>query len=485
MGEWATPTVMEKPFSDIAKIVPEPVEIHHPDQRSERRVLSIIPRGSYMMWGWSFLGLLGAVVFLVRVPRSCAEVPGCKDSMNDPGHDVGIGVSPQSRLAAIAVLLGKEVGCLVLAIRERWDGTSLATSGQDPVLPLALMCAVLAVLGATEVGFMLGHVWAHAVPPLVGESWRPVWFLRYCEWFINVPLLLCLTGYCALGRPFSEVVPPILVTEGYMYAAWMALVSNVYGLRIFLVILSFAGYAQATFKMFSWCHAFWHNSPSDMPRRILRMAVTIGLAIVFGMYGVLYLASLFGWISFKLESEIYAIFGFNTKLVATLTLASLRSSERRFATYINLHTTDFIPLLRSSFDQVVLCRIDECHRCVLPKVHGPDMAALSNVVGRPIKGMVFSDLISTEAGREQFKQHLSDTLARDLAEHSFRTLGLIDPEARILRSPEKAKLLTYDLCCSADSTTLATTHVCIYLSTATAPSGASRHVILALRRDQH
>jgi bacteriorhodopsin len=347
------------------------------------------------------------------------------------------------------------------------------------------MCVVLAVLAATEMGFLFGLGWGYAVPPLLeGGAWRPVYTLRYCEWYANVPLLLVLTGYCALGRPLSEVMPPIIITEAYMYLAWMALVADGDGVRIFLVILSFAGYAWASILMVRWCQRFWCTSSSAMPRRITRMVVTVALALVFGLYGIVYIICLSGLISVHLEVEIYAIFGFNTKLAATFILASLRSAERTKAlqdlvvAHSNLNS-GFMSLLRSSFDYVLLCHHDALGRCVLPDVHSPDLTALSSLVGKPIEGLQFCDLIATEAGQMQFEDHLRSTLERDPSRSSSK-MSSMDPEAPFTYAPEMARLVMYDLSCNRDITSI---RVCLYMSNACS-LGGSRQIIMALSAGQ-
>ncbi|CAE8680134.1 unnamed protein product [Polarella glacialis] len=160
----------------------------------------------------------------------------------------------------------------------------------------------------------------HAVPSSAGPliSDRPVYTITYVEWLAIVPQLLCVAGYCALGRPLRELTRPVIVTNIYIVSAWMAQLVAGAPLRWALVAVTFALYGWASWDVALWARAYFAAPPpEDLPGRLLRPCLALGVNATFAVHAMVYLAAICGAITPGLERACYLALDVGVKLAVS------------------------------------------------------------------------------------------------------------------------------------------------------------------------
>jgi len=199
---------------------------------------------------------------------------------------------------------------------------------RESLLPSALLCTTFFVLLIENLILVIGDVpwFAHAAN--LGDAdldQEPVYTVFYAEWLINVPILLVLAGSIALVRPIEEVAEPLIVTNVYIVFAWVAhFISNA-PLRYIVVAVAFLMYFRASWTMCLWVKRWRADHPEG--HLLGRPVLSFALIVVFGIYGLVYLARLHGIVNFREERLFFVIMDSATKLCASMILAGIRASE--------------------------------------------------------------------------------------------------------------------------------------------------------------
>ena len=76
------------------------------------------------------------------------------------------------------------------------------------------------------------------------------------------------SGFCALGRPMSEVVRPAIATNVYIVFAWMAYFTTSEFVRIFLIFVTYLMYFHASWDMIMWVKRYYRTVPNDPPGHV-------------------------------------------------------------------------------------------------------------------------------------------------------------------------------------------------------------------------
>ena len=198
-------------------------------------------------------------------------------------------------------------------------------------LPTFLLALMFGVLGSTERLFSRAD-WtiAHVMPSADGLTavGRPVYTLQYMEWGINVPILLILSGYCSMGRPLREVSRPLVVTNIYVVLCWAATATDSAVLKWSLIVISLAMYAWASVDMLSWCTAFERSAPQDLPARSIRPLLSSGLVLHLLLYGVVYMASVVGFISAHTERKSFFALTLGAKIAYSAAFVFIRADAQ-------------------------------------------------------------------------------------------------------------------------------------------------------------
>ncbi|CAE7209084.1 unnamed protein product, partial [Symbiodinium pilosum] len=337
-----------------------------------------------------------AVSWLVAAPVSCHEVPACaKHLQSYPGYYHVISA------AALVAMLGHEVLSLIATYMGAQETQALVPHLQSRFLPTLLLAVMFGVLATAERLFSRAE-WtvAHVMPSADGLTvpGRPVYTMQYMEWGINVPIMLILSGYCTLGRPLREVSRPLIVTNVYVIFCWVATATESAFLKWFLIGVSFAMYAWASYDMLSWCSAYERAAPMDLPSRNLRPLLSSGLVAHLLLYGVVYMASVVGLMD--------------------------AHTERKSFFALTFGNIGMISILRGSFDIILPCVLDAAGRCKLPDRYTGDMSKLEKILGYPVSGTNLKDLLAGEEQRSDFSAYVRNVVRQADCPQAFNSATL-------------------------------------------------------------
>jgi len=219
---------------------------------------------------------------------------------------------------------------LVINYRTAMPLLDLLPGIRSVFLPSMLLCTTFAVLLAENTVLYVG--WGseflfHASAGHEGEPGRDrlVATVIYVEWLINVPILLVLAGKCALGRTMAQIIGPIVWTNVYILLAWGAHFVQDTNLRWGVIAVSFGLYGWVSYDMAQWAIEFRRSAPRGAPTRILRPCLTIALILLFGIYGVVYLAEGLGFVASFQERTFYMTMNIFSKLAMSLAFAGIKT----------------------------------------------------------------------------------------------------------------------------------------------------------------
>lgn len=349
----------------------------------------------------------GMLSFVILAPPSCSSVPQC--SIEDASRPVwhhGIFA------VGLSVLLAREVsGLIAMALVVRNIKVSVWSLQTQCLAPL-VFCIVLIVLSSVEAILATQPVvWSHAA------AHGPVYSIRYAEWLVDVPLLLILTGFCAMQQPMKKIIGPMVVTELYIIASWAALFVNSEVIRWTLVVAVFVAFGWATWEMYLWVKCFLGDTDleSPLPARRACIASVFLLIAVFGIYGMIYLLALTGVISALSEHLAYTCMGFAAKLSLSMIFYAIRTAEHEHALSTLLCkiggvSSAFVSLLRGSFDFVVPCVADANGICQLPNMHCGDSKELEQCLGRIVLGSSLNDQLVEPSEKAPFAAYVQNAL---------------------------------------------------------------------------
>lgn len=257
--------------------------------------------------------------------------------------------------------------------------------------------------------------WVHAAQlseaPL---TFRPVLSIHYVEWMVTVPLMLVLAGVCVLGRPFTEVIIPVIVTDMYIFLAWTASLVTSPSFRWLLVVMSFTLYGWASLGMFRWVSSFWRSESKDLPRPEIRAAIASGLVVLFALYGFVYLLAQLRAVSVVAEHLCYTLLDFSSKIAVSLILSRVQAADhwqtlQSLLKYLGNLNTGLMSILRANFDFVVPCVADSRGWCHVQSVSSRDIKEFGRVLGRDIAGLSLSELIAPQ-DQDHFCSYVQNSL---------------------------------------------------------------------------
>ncbi|KAL9139281.1 rhodopsin [Amphidinium carterae] len=351
--------------------------------------------------------------------------------------------APKAPHAYVATGLGilflREAVGLTSTLRELYDTKEMwGTRKSCP--PVLLLCIIFGMLSLVEFMFWSSTPWSHAMAnnDLV-EAWRPVHSFRYFEWLINVPCLIILAGNCALARPMKDVIPPVVITNCYVLWAWGAQVAPNPFSRWVLVLLTFVGYAWASYIMcYQWVQDFLLERPFNGRSQFLRILVPVGLTVLLIFYAIVYLTGIAGIISADAELKGFTYSGFLCKVGFSATFAYLRWVEDRnnlasLMGKVGTMNTTLVAILKSTFDVIVAGEVQADGSCLLASAKTADAGELERVLDRPVAGVGLESLLSGAAAQDHFAVY-SQSVVRQ-AEESTPTASplsnsVLDPNSK-------------------------------------------------------
>eukprot|EP00440_Ansanella_granifera_P006231 gb/GFBE01006757.1/.p1 GENE.gb/GFBE01006757.1/~~gb/GFBE01006757.1/.p1 ORF type:complete len:388 (+),score=26.92 gb/GFBE01006757.1/:1-1164(+) len=292
--------------------------------------------------GWAVLTLIMALITYAAVgPSACSDVARCSDHH----HEIQA-TEPYSGYiaAALIVLLAHEVVSTCFLAKTERQAVHLVPALTHVWIPPALLCVTFAILLVENAMFHLADKPWYSNSSDLGSpelDGHPVYTMFYVEWLINVPILLYIAGRIALCRPQKELTAPLLMTNFYIVLAWSAHFTPNKALRYFLVAVSFILYFRASVMMCRWVQRWRKENPDG--HMLGRPVPTVCLCIIFGSYGIVYFLRMDGVVSAKAERIFYTVMNFSTKLLISMILVGIRSSELRHVllTMLAISRADF------------------------------------------------------------------------------------------------------------------------------------------------
>ena len=395
-----------------------------------------------------------AICWLVAAPVNCHEVPACaKHLQSYPGYYHVISA------AALVAMLGHEVLSLIATYMGAQETQALVPHLQSRFLPTLLLAVMFGVLATAERLFSRAE-WtiAHVMPSADGLTTpgRPVYTMQYMEWGINVPIMLILSGYCTLGRPLQEVSRPLIVTNVYVILCWVATATESAFLKWFLIGVSFAMYAWASYDMLNWCSAYERTAPADLPSRGLRLFLSSGLVAHLLLYGVVYMASVVGVMDAHTERKSFFALTFGAKLAYSAAFVFIRADEYHktltdVLRKVSVSNVGMISILRGSFDIILPCVLDAAGRCKLPEKYSGDMTKLEKILGYGVSGANLKDLLAGEDQKSDFSAYVRNVVRQADCPQAFNAAtlstqgvwscdsGAMPPIAQVLQSKIQQK----------------------------------------------
>jgi len=343
-------------------------------------------------------------------------MPQCAATLSDMSHQYHGYMA-----VGLCALLAREVSALLAAYVENNSDNLSASSVKDSCVAPLLLSLILFVLALFNAIMASDEsIWVHT------SDGRPVFTIRVVEWLITVPMLLGLSACCGLRRSIAEAAGPIVVTEIYIVAAWVALLVPGSMLRWVLVVGTFAGYAWASGGMLGWVLDFRREAPPDAPCCRLRISSSIMLIMLFAMYGVIYLLATFNVIHPHLEQSSYACFGFVSKVLMSMLFSAIRVMEHQhelggLLCQISGVSTAFMSLLRGNFDFVVPCLADPSGTCRLPSASEGDTEGLERCLGRPVVGSSLNELLAGPLEKRRFATYVQNALRQVDSQQSWKS----------------------------------------------------------------
>jgi bacteriorhodopsin len=267
---------------------------------------------------WVFATAAAAALsFLVANPRPCNQVDVCRDLFKAMPSTVN-----QCIFCGLFALFWHELIALYLHQRSARPLLNLITGLREFSVAPALLCVTFAVLMVENL--ILMSPWAvhlaHA-----GSDEKPVFTMIYVEWLITVPVLLVLAGRCGISMKLSQLTLVVIITNVYILLAWLAHFMISSSMRWTMVCMSFALYGFVSIQMVKWVLNFFRSTPQDYPSRIMKACLTLGLILIFGIYGVVYLAGRTRHLSIFGERAAYTVMDASSKLIFSMGFAGIRS----------------------------------------------------------------------------------------------------------------------------------------------------------------
>jgi len=379
---------------------------------------------------WAAATFVMAVVgFKVAMPTACSEVNACEDM-----HETFPSQFNACAALGLSMVLLNEVISLISTYRGVRETKALVPDIKSRCLPsllLTIMFSILvaqhSIIASSPTAWYASARIGAAAPG--GTGARPVYTMTYIEWLLIVPLLLTVSGHCAMGRPLRELARPIVVTNFYIVLSWLAMLTPDAATRWSLVVATFVLYFYASWDMFNWVVEYERAASPDLSSRRLRPCLSIGLVILFAVYGVVYMSALTGAISPWTERMCHLFLDVGSKLAMGIAFVIIRANEyhRTLTSVLKRVSTSnvaLISILRGSFDFMLPCIADESGTCKLPSKSASDMLKLEGELGRQIGGLQIGDLLCEDQEKQTFAAYVRNTLRQAESHENFSTMTL-------------------------------------------------------------
>lgn len=375
-------------------------------------------------------------------PQPCQETVCLEQLTSYPSQDHVIAAS------MLFLMLIFELVSLLATYLGAKSAQAIVPQLRSRTVPSCLLSIMFAVLLVEQVMFTNGSwIWAHVMPSSDGliAQGRPVYTAQFAEWCINVPIMLLLAGWCALGRPLKEVSAPLVVTNVYVIFCWAAGTTKIGMLKWTLISTSLAMYAWSSREMLRWVSAYERSAPTDLPGRAIRPLLSSGLVAYLLLYGVVYLSSAAGVMDAHVERKSFLVLTIGSKIAYCVAFVIIRADEYHqiltgVLRKVGVSNIAMVSILRGSFDLILPCSVDTFGRCRLPVTESPEMTKLQGFLQRHVSGETLEDLLS-KGDISRFSAYVRNVLrqadtAQDLilsTQGSWKNAEPVAPVAQVLQ----------------------------------------------------
>eukprot|EP00930_Biecheleria_cincta_P043562 TRINITY_DN298_c0_g1_i3.p1 TRINITY_DN298_c0_g1~~TRINITY_DN298_c0_g1_i3.p1 ORF type:complete len:909 (-),score=157.31 TRINITY_DN298_c0_g1_i3:60-2429(-) len=153
-----------------------------------------------------------------------------------------------------------------------------------------------------------------------------VYSFRYIEWVCCAPIVLSISGqldHAEDGSARNGIIPSSLLTGIYCIISWQGLVVEDLWAAWILIAMAFFSYFVASVEQLAFV---WYLK--DQGREgVLRACLLFYLVVMIGIYGVVYLLPIPGWISATLENKFYCIFDISFKFGTSLMIMATNDQK--------------------------------------------------------------------------------------------------------------------------------------------------------------
>eukprot|EP00931_Biecheleriopsis_adriatica_P058376 TRINITY_DN3472_c0_g1_i1.p1 TRINITY_DN3472_c0_g1~~TRINITY_DN3472_c0_g1_i1.p1 ORF type:complete len:355 (-),score=38.92 TRINITY_DN3472_c0_g1_i1:45-1046(-) len=286
------------------------------------------PKEPESFWGrplvWAAITVATALVIYAQVrPPLCSMVEECAAEDRQVSY-----MYHAFATTGLCTVCLHEMASFLLTYKSVQQAGGLLLNVSSLMHPTAILIFSFLVLAVENmVLFVADTPWYAHSSSVLGTAGTPVYTVFYLEWLINVPLLLILSGRCALSMSYEDIARPLVVTNVYIILAWSCYFIEGQGTRKAVVSLSFAMYAWASYDMLIWVRKFLRINPESSSGLYLRPFLTISLIVIFGIYGLVFLGRINGCISPQREKLFYTFFDIGSKLLVSMVFTGVRSSH--------------------------------------------------------------------------------------------------------------------------------------------------------------
>lgn len=156
---------------------------------------------------------------------------------------------------------------------------------------------------------------------------RPVFFVRFAQWAVAVPLLILISNRAFLAEYGHRItmmrsLPSLIVTFWSVWLSWLMEVTTVHGLRWPCMFVSAVGLLLALADQVQLC-----LQCRGVNLYKLKCAMLIYQIVTFIFYAGLFLSGRFGLVELSMEQNLYAYCDSTVKVLQGALLAMIRSCE--------------------------------------------------------------------------------------------------------------------------------------------------------------
>lgn len=264
-----------------------------------------------------------------------------------------------------------------------------------------MVCLVLASLCVLQLALATKELpWSHVMPPadFAAEPYRPIYTCRYLEWLICVPGIMAIMGRFTLFRPWSDILPAMMMALVYISLNWLGLVATSWELRASLVSCACVVAMWSFVCMIRWGVSFLHATAPSLPGRNARIALLVSQVTMYLSCGVVNVLAMFGYIDAAKEELAHTFTDVTCKALIVGFVNGIRVISHNqllvsWASCVERQIYMIKSVLMSSFDVVLPCALDESGHCCIDSEPSRHLSQLETLLNCKLGGCSLNEWI--------------------------------------------------------------------------------------------